>query len=56
LIFAAFEQLSGLEINFHKSELFCFSEAEDDAALYAELFGHEQGQFPIPYLEILIHY
>jgi hypothetical protein len=27
LIFAAFEQLSGLKINFHKIELFCFGEA-----------------------------
>jgi hypothetical protein len=27
LILAAFEQLSGLKINFHKSELFCFGEA-----------------------------
>jgi hypothetical protein len=27
LILAAFEQVSGLKINFHKSELFCFGEA-----------------------------
>jgi hypothetical protein len=27
LILVAFEQLSGLKINFHKSELFCFGEA-----------------------------
>jgi hypothetical protein len=27
LILSAFEQLSGLKINFHKSELFCFGEA-----------------------------
>jgi hypothetical protein len=27
LILAAFEQLSVLKINFHKSELFCFGEA-----------------------------
>ena len=26
LILSAFEKLSGLKINFHKSELFCFSE------------------------------
>jgi hypothetical protein len=41
LILAAFEQLSGLKINFHKSELFCFGEA---ASLYAELFRCGQGQ------------
>jgi hypothetical protein len=46
----------GLKINFHKSELFCFSEAQDDATLYAKLFGCGQGQFPIRYLGIPIHY
>jgi hypothetical protein len=56
LIFAAFEQLSGVKINFHKSEMFCFGGAQDEAALYAELFGCEQGQFPIRYLGIPIHY
>jgi hypothetical protein len=56
LILATFEQLSGLKINFHKSELFCFGEAQDDAGLYADLFGCGQGQFPIRYLGIPIHY
>jgi hypothetical protein len=39
LILAAFEQLSGLKINFHKIELFYFGEARDSVADYAELFG-----------------
>ena len=56
LILSAFEQLSGLKINFHKSELFCFGEALDDAALYAELFGCGQGHFQISYLGIPIHF
>jgi hypothetical protein len=47
LILAAFEQLSCLKINFHKSELFCFGDAQDSAALNAELFSYGQGQFPI---------
>ena len=38
LILSTFEQLSGLKINFHKSELFCFGEAQDEAHLCAELF------------------
>jgi len=29
LILCTFEQLSGLKINFHKSELFCFGEAKE---------------------------
>jgi hypothetical protein len=47
LILAAFEQLSVLKINFHKSELFCFGDARDAASQYADLFGCGQGQFPI---------
>jgi hypothetical protein len=56
LILVAFEKLSGLKINFHKSELFCFGEAQNDTPLYAELFGCGQGQFRIRYLGIPIHY
>ena len=56
LILLVFEQLSGLKINFHKGELFCFDEAQDEATQYAELFGCGQGQFPISYLRILIHF
>jgi hypothetical protein len=35
VILLAFEQLSGLKINYHQSELFCFGEAQDDAVMYA---------------------
>jgi hypothetical protein len=56
LMLAAFEQLLGLRNNFHKSELFCFGEAQDSAALFTELFGCGQGQFPIQYLGNQIHY
>jgi hypothetical protein len=56
LILVAFEQLSGLKINFHKSELFCFGEAQDSTVEYADLFGCGQGQFQIRYLGIPIHY
>jgi hypothetical protein len=56
LILSAFEQLSGLKINFHKSKLFCFGEAQDEFNAYADLFGYGQGQFPMRYLGIPIHY
>jgi hypothetical protein len=39
LILLAFEQLSGLKINFYKSELFCFVEAQNEVNVYADLFG-----------------
>ena len=56
LILSAFKQLSRLKINFHRSELFCFGEAQDEAHLYANLFGCGLGQFSITYLGIPIHY
>jgi hypothetical protein len=31
LILSAFEHLSGLKINFYRSELFCFGEAQEHA-------------------------
>jgi hypothetical protein len=43
LILADFKQLWGVNINFHKNELFCFGEAYDAADLYVELFGCGQG-------------
>jgi hypothetical protein len=45
LTLTAFEQLSDFKINFHKSELFCFREAQDSSAAYADFFGCGQGQF-----------
>jgi len=56
LLLCAFEQLSGLKINFHKSEIFCFGAAQESLPQYTELFGCNQGAFPIRYLGIPIHY
>jgi len=50
LLLCAFKQVSGLEINFHKSELFCFGNAQDHIDQYDELFGCKSGDFPIRYL------
>jgi hypothetical protein len=36
LILSAFEQFSGLKINFCKRALFCFGVAQDVIALYAD--------------------
>ena len=55
-ILGAFEQLSGLKINFHKSEIFCFGEAKNCENQYMELFGCNPGSFPIRYLGIRINY
>lgn len=56
LILSAFEQLSRLKINFHKSDLYCFGDAQNEAHLYADLFRCGQGKFLINYLGIPIYY
>jgi hypothetical protein len=38
LILSGFDQLSDLKINFHKSELFCFGEAQDGSMLMPTCF------------------
>ena len=56
LLLCAFEQLSGLKINFHKSELFCFGETQAVQMEYEQIFGCSQGMFPFRYLGIPMHY
>jgi hypothetical protein len=46
---AAFEQLSGLKNNYHKSELFYFGEAKDHELQYEQLFGCKKGSYPFRY-------
>jgi hypothetical protein len=35
----AFEHLSGLKINFHKSEVFCYGAAKEVEVSYLDIFG-----------------
>jgi hypothetical protein len=56
LLLSAFEQLSGLKINFHKSEIFYFEEAKDYESQYKQLFGCKKGSYPFRYLGIPMHY
>jgi hypothetical protein len=56
LVLCIFEQLSGLKINFHKSELFCFGKAKEIEEEYKILFGCDLGELPFRYLGIPIHY
>jgi hypothetical protein len=52
LLLCAFEPLSGLKINYHKSELFCFGEAKEE---YSSIFGCQVGTYPFKYLGIPMH-
>ena len=56
MVLCLFEQLSGLKINFNKSELFCFGRAKEEQDNYRQLFGCELGAPPFRYLEIPIHH
>ena len=42
-LFVAFEQVSGLKINYHKSELFCFGKAIEEEHQYQQIFGCKKG-------------
>jgi hypothetical protein len=46
LLLCPFEQLSGLKINFHKSGLFCYGEAQQMEGHYTNLFRCGLGQYP----------
>jgi hypothetical protein len=52
VVLRAFEKLSGLKTNFHKSELFCFGDTKKRVAKYVRLFGCKEGEFPFRYLGI----
>jgi hypothetical protein len=56
LILCIFEELSGLKINFHKSEIFCFGQAKEFQNDYKILFGCEIGSLQFRYLGIPIHF
>jgi hypothetical protein len=56
LLLCAFEQLSGLKINFHKIEVFCYGEGKEMEGLYTNLFECDLGQYPFRYLGIPMHH
>jgi hypothetical protein len=49
--------MSGMRINYHKSELVLVHHMEmDKVQFYTNLFGYPVGAFPIRYLGIPLHY
>jgi hypothetical protein len=56
LLLCAFEQLSGLKINFHQSELFCYDTAKSNQNEYVQIFWCDLGSFPFRYLGIPMHH
>jgi hypothetical protein len=51
-----YEQISGMRINFHKSELVPLNLELDEAHRLAHVFSCPLGSFPIKYLGVPLHY
>jgi hypothetical protein len=56
LLLSAFEQMSGLKINFHKNIFFCFGQSKDEKRQYEQLFRCQIGSYPFHCLGIPMHY
>lgn len=56
LVLSTFEQLSGLKINFHKSEIYLYGEAKEFEDEYVTIFGYKLGNTPFKYLGIPMHH
>ena len=55
-IFTCFEQMSGMRINYHKSEIIPMNVSEQEKRGMVETLGCPEGTFPINYLGIPLHY
>ena len=55
LVLSAFENLSGLKINYHKSEVFGMGEVKGKTNNYIQVFGCKEGSLPFKYLGIPMH-
>ena len=53
---SCFESLSGMKINFHKSDLMTINIDEEVANDFAQIFCCKKGSFPIKYLGVSLHY
>jgi hypothetical protein len=56
ILLFALKQASGLKINCHKSEIFCFGLSEEEENSYLSLFGCREGSYPFKYLRIHMHF
>jgi hypothetical protein len=56
VVLSAFEKLSGLKINFHKSELFCFGENKRDLGIMFDLLAVKRASFVTTPPEIIPYY
>jgi hypothetical protein len=55
-LLTCFEQMSGMRINYHKSDLMPINLPEEDSNLFAQVFCCPVGKFPFKYLGVPMHY
>jgi hypothetical protein len=51
-----FENLSGMKINYSKSDLTTINLGEEESNKYDKIFCYKVGKFPFKYLGVLLHY
>lgn len=55
-VLTCFEKVSGMKINYSKSELIPMGMSQEALVEYLEIFGCVEGKFPIKHLGIPLHY
>ena len=56
MILTCFEQVSGMRINYSKSEIIPIGLSPEETHSYADILGCKMGVFPIKYLGIPLHF
>ena len=56
IVLCCFEQVSGMRINYNKSELIPINLEEEELTPFITSLGYSQGNFPIKYLGIPLHF
>ena len=56
MILSCYEAMSGIKINFEKSEVFTVGLSEEDKLLAANALGYKIGVFPMKYLGMPVSY
>jgi len=51
-----FEQLSGMRVNFHKSEILTMNLEEEESKEICSIFNCPAGSFPLKYLGAPLHF
>jgi hypothetical protein len=53
-ILYCFEKMSGLKVNFHKSEVIVLGVSKEESTRIANCFNYKEGELPMKYLGILV--